>query len=171
MALSGNWNGQALWTLSVLYNKSPLLCTWLVSSRLLYLWCCPCRNLEYLFLSDLPGVSEKETTVDRIQTSLPQLDIVLDLGWHSLYGRCGVRNHSSTAVSTHVKQEQSWEITARCIWLVHGTLFIATKKTVWEKEMLISFRYVHLGVKHYYYYSIEKYYRSIGIIKKAFMHA
>ncbi|XP_012672568.1 ATP synthase subunit s, mitochondrial [Clupea harengus] len=38
------------------------------------------RNLEYLFLSDLPGVSEKETTVDRIQTSLPQLDIVLDLG-------------------------------------------------------------------------------------------
>ncbi|XP_076156780.1 ATP synthase subunit s, mitochondrial [Alosa pseudoharengus] len=38
------------------------------------------RNLEYLFLSDLPGVREKETTVDRLQTALPQLDIELDLG-------------------------------------------------------------------------------------------
>lgn len=38
------------------------------------------RNLEYLFLSDLPGVREKETTVERLQTALPQLDIELDLG-------------------------------------------------------------------------------------------
>ncbi|XP_062379128.1 ATP synthase subunit s, mitochondrial [Sardina pilchardus] len=37
------------------------------------------RNLEYLFLSDLPGVSEKDITVDRLQTALPQLDIELDL--------------------------------------------------------------------------------------------
>lgn len=40
----------------------------------------PCRNLEYLFLSDLPGVKDKDTTVDRLQTALPQLDIELDLG-------------------------------------------------------------------------------------------
>ncbi|XP_063040408.1 ATP synthase subunit s, mitochondrial [Engraulis encrasicolus] len=38
------------------------------------------RNLEYLFLSDLPGVKDKDTTVDRLQTALPQLDIELDLG-------------------------------------------------------------------------------------------
>ncbi|XP_028835256.1 ATP synthase subunit s, mitochondrial [Denticeps clupeoides] len=37
------------------------------------------RSLEYLFLSDLPGVKEKERTVDRLQTALPHLDIELDL--------------------------------------------------------------------------------------------
>lgn len=38
------------------------------------------RNLESLFLSDLPGVVEKEKTVERLQTALPRLDIELDLG-------------------------------------------------------------------------------------------
>ncbi|XP_056152326.1 ATP synthase subunit s, mitochondrial [Lampris incognitus] len=37
------------------------------------------RNLEYLFLSDLPGVTDKEKTVERLQTALPRLDIALDL--------------------------------------------------------------------------------------------
>nr|XP_057913029.1 ATP synthase subunit s, mitochondrial [Doryrhamphus excisus]XP_057913030.1 ATP synthase subunit s, mitochondrial [Doryrhamphus excisus]XP_057913031.1 ATP synthase subunit s, mitochondrial [Doryrhamphus excisus] len=37
------------------------------------------RNLEYLFLSDLPGVKDKETTVDRLRTALPRLDLHLDL--------------------------------------------------------------------------------------------
>ncbi|XP_074517645.1 ATP synthase subunit s, mitochondrial [Sebastes fasciatus] len=37
------------------------------------------RNLEYLFLSDLPGIKDKQTTVDRLQTALPRLDISLDL--------------------------------------------------------------------------------------------
>lgn len=37
------------------------------------------RNLEYLFLSDLPGVADKQKTVERLQTALPQLDITLDL--------------------------------------------------------------------------------------------
>lgn len=37
------------------------------------------RNLEYLFLSDLPGVQDKQKTVERLQTALPQLDIALDL--------------------------------------------------------------------------------------------
>lgn len=37
------------------------------------------RNLEYLFLSDLPGIKDKETTVQRLKTALPKLDIDLDL--------------------------------------------------------------------------------------------
>uniref|UniRef100_A0A1A8MCD7 ATP synthase, H+ transporting, mitochondrial F0 complex, subunit s n=1 Tax=Nothobranchius pienaari TaxID=704102 RepID=A0A1A8MCD7_9TELE len=37
------------------------------------------RNLEYLFLCDLPGVKDKQVTVDRLQTALPRLDITLDL--------------------------------------------------------------------------------------------
>ncbi|GLD47741.1 ATP synthase subunit s, mitochondrial [Lates japonicus] len=37
------------------------------------------RNLEYLFLSDLPGIKDRQTTVDRLQTALPRLDLVLDL--------------------------------------------------------------------------------------------
>ncbi|XP_028995256.1 ATP synthase subunit s, mitochondrial isoform X2 [Betta splendens] len=36
-------------------------------------------NLEYLFLSDLPGIKDRQTTVDRLQTALPRLDIALDL--------------------------------------------------------------------------------------------
>lgn len=39
------------------------------------------RNLEYLFLSDLPGVVDKQKTVERLQTALPRLDITLDLDW------------------------------------------------------------------------------------------
>ncbi|XP_076830737.1 ATP synthase subunit s, mitochondrial [Brachyhypopomus gauderio] len=38
------------------------------------------KNLEYLFLSDLPGVKEKEITTGRLQTALPKLSIELDLG-------------------------------------------------------------------------------------------
>ncbi|MEQ2176984.1 ATP synthase subunit s, mitochondrial, partial [Goodea atripinnis] len=37
------------------------------------------RHLEYLFLSDLPGIEDKQTTVDRLQRALPRLDIALDL--------------------------------------------------------------------------------------------
>lgn len=37
------------------------------------------RNLEYLFLSDLPGIADKQKTVERLQTALPRLDITLDL--------------------------------------------------------------------------------------------
>ncbi|XP_036430499.1 ATP synthase subunit s, mitochondrial [Colossoma macropomum] len=37
------------------------------------------RNLEYLFLSDLPGIKDKEKTTDRLQTALPKLTIELDL--------------------------------------------------------------------------------------------
>ncbi|KAG1934461.1 ATP synthase subunit s, mitochondrial [Pimephales promelas] len=37
------------------------------------------RNLELLFLSDLPGVKDKAQTVDRLQTALPRLAIELDL--------------------------------------------------------------------------------------------
>ncbi|XP_076013681.1 ATP synthase subunit s, mitochondrial [Genypterus blacodes] len=37
------------------------------------------RNLERLFLSDLPGIKDKQTTVERLQTALPHLDITLDL--------------------------------------------------------------------------------------------
>ncbi|KAM3595095.1 uncharacterized protein V6R79_018032 [Siganus canaliculatus] len=37
------------------------------------------KKLEYLFLSDLPGISDREKTVERLQTALPQLDIALDL--------------------------------------------------------------------------------------------
>ncbi|KAM8833822.1 ATP synthase subunit s, mitochondrial isoform 2-T2 [Synchiropus picturatus] len=37
------------------------------------------KNLEYLFLSDLPGIKDKQTTADRLQTALPRLDLVLDL--------------------------------------------------------------------------------------------
>ncbi|XP_029349279.1 ATP synthase subunit s, mitochondrial [Echeneis naucrates] len=37
------------------------------------------KNLEYLFLSDLPGIKDKQTTTDRLQTALPRLDIALDL--------------------------------------------------------------------------------------------
>lgn len=39
----------------------------------------PRRNLEYLFLSDLPGITDKQTTVKRLQTALPRLDVSLDL--------------------------------------------------------------------------------------------
>lgn len=39
----------------------------------------PLRNLEYLFLSDLPGIKDSQTTVDRLQTALPHLEIQLDL--------------------------------------------------------------------------------------------
>uniref|UniRef100_A0A1A7YLP3 ATP synthase, H+ transporting, mitochondrial F0 complex, subunit s n=1 Tax=Iconisemion striatum TaxID=60296 RepID=A0A1A7YLP3_9TELE len=37
------------------------------------------KNLEYLFLCDLPGVKDQQVTVDRLQTALPRLDISLDL--------------------------------------------------------------------------------------------
>ncbi|XP_070835726.1 ATP synthase subunit s, mitochondrial [Chaetodon trifascialis] len=37
------------------------------------------RNLEYLFLRDLPGISDKHATVDRLQTALPRLEIEMDL--------------------------------------------------------------------------------------------
>ncbi|XP_075879480.1 ATP synthase subunit s, mitochondrial [Nelusetta ayraudi] len=37
------------------------------------------RNLEYLFLSDLPGIADKQKTVERLQTALPRLDLTLDL--------------------------------------------------------------------------------------------
>lgn len=37
------------------------------------------KNLEYLFLSDLPGIKDKQTTVSRLQTALPRLDAVVDL--------------------------------------------------------------------------------------------
>ncbi|CAG5866756.1 unnamed protein product [Menidia menidia] len=37
------------------------------------------RNLGYLFLSDLPGIKDRQTTVGRLQTALPRLDVVLDL--------------------------------------------------------------------------------------------
>ncbi|MCJ8730427.1 hypothetical protein PDJAM_G00184470 [Pangasius djambal] len=37
------------------------------------------RNLEYLFLSDLPGVREKQKTTNTLQTALPKLTIELDL--------------------------------------------------------------------------------------------
>ncbi|KAJ4920536.1 hypothetical protein JOQ06_022669 [Pogonophryne albipinna] len=36
-------------------------------------------NLERLFLSDLPGIRDRKTTVSRLQTALPKLDISLDL--------------------------------------------------------------------------------------------
>ncbi|XP_061897206.1 ATP synthase subunit s, mitochondrial [Entelurus aequoreus] len=36
------------------------------------------RNLEYLFLSDLPGLKDKETTANRLKTALPRLDLRLD---------------------------------------------------------------------------------------------
>ncbi|XP_049596918.1 ATP synthase subunit s, mitochondrial [Syngnathus scovelli] len=36
-------------------------------------------NLEYLFLSDLPGVKDKQTTVERLKTALPRLDVQVDL--------------------------------------------------------------------------------------------
>ncbi|XP_003962384.1 ATP synthase subunit s, mitochondrial [Takifugu rubripes] len=37
------------------------------------------RNLENLFLSDLPGITDKQTMVTRLQTALPRLDVSLDL--------------------------------------------------------------------------------------------
>ncbi|XP_056250003.1 ATP synthase subunit s, mitochondrial isoform X1 [Seriola aureovittata] len=37
------------------------------------------RNLEYLFLSDLPAIKDKQMTTDRLKTALPRLDIALDL--------------------------------------------------------------------------------------------
>ena len=37
------------------------------------------RRLETLFLSDLPGLKEKDKTVERLQTALPRLEIDLDL--------------------------------------------------------------------------------------------
>ncbi|XP_035024906.1 ATP synthase subunit s, mitochondrial [Hippoglossus stenolepis] len=37
------------------------------------------KNLESLFLSDLPGIKDKQTTADRLQTALPRLDLTLDL--------------------------------------------------------------------------------------------
>ncbi|NXY84803.1 ATP5S synthase, partial [Alcedo cyanopectus] len=36
-------------------------------------------NLEYLFLSDLPGIREKETTFRILQQALPKLELELDL--------------------------------------------------------------------------------------------
>ncbi|XP_048708417.1 ATP synthase subunit s, mitochondrial isoform X2 [Caretta caretta] len=36
-------------------------------------------NLEYLFLSDLPGIREKETTVQILKKSKPSLELELDL--------------------------------------------------------------------------------------------
>ncbi|XP_061749946.1 ATP synthase subunit s, mitochondrial [Nerophis ophidion] len=36
------------------------------------------RNLEYLLLSDLPGLKDKETTASRLKTALPRLDLHLD---------------------------------------------------------------------------------------------
>lgn len=41
------------------------------------------RNLEYLFLSDLPGITDKQKTIERLQTALPRLDIALDLDWRT----------------------------------------------------------------------------------------
>ncbi|KFP33570.1 hypothetical protein N325_10538, partial [Colius striatus] len=37
------------------------------------------RNLEYLYLSDLPGIREKETTAQVLQQALPNLQLELDL--------------------------------------------------------------------------------------------
>lgn len=37
------------------------------------------RNLEYLFLSDLPGIKEKETTAGILKKSMPSLELELDL--------------------------------------------------------------------------------------------
>ncbi|XP_041121213.1 ATP synthase subunit s, mitochondrial-like isoform X2 [Polyodon spathula] len=37
------------------------------------------RNLERLLLSDLPGVREKDKTVQMLRTALPNLDVELDL--------------------------------------------------------------------------------------------
>ncbi|XP_019406484.1 PREDICTED: ATP synthase subunit s, mitochondrial [Crocodylus porosus] len=37
------------------------------------------RNLEYLFLSDLPAIRERETTVQILKKSLPSLEVKLDL--------------------------------------------------------------------------------------------
>ncbi|KAM8914157.1 ATP synthase subunit s, mitochondrial isoform 3-T3 [Spinachia spinachia] len=37
------------------------------------------KNLEHLFLRDLPGIKDRQTTVDRLQTALPRLDLSLDL--------------------------------------------------------------------------------------------
>ncbi|KAJ8341106.1 hypothetical protein SKAU_G00333970 [Synaphobranchus kaupii] len=37
------------------------------------------RNLDHLFLSDLPGIKEKEKTVERLKTALPKLVVELDL--------------------------------------------------------------------------------------------
>ncbi|NXG76645.1 ATP5S synthase, partial [Baryphthengus martii] len=36
-------------------------------------------NLEYLYLSDLPGIREKKTTADILQQALPKLELELDL--------------------------------------------------------------------------------------------
>ncbi|NXA35686.1 ATP5S synthase, partial [Eudromia elegans] len=36
-------------------------------------------NLEYLYLSDLPGVRKKESTVQMLQQALPNLELELDL--------------------------------------------------------------------------------------------
>ena len=46
-----------------------------------YLIWIPRRNLEYLFLSDLPGITDKQKTVERLQTALPRLEVELDLEW------------------------------------------------------------------------------------------
>ncbi|XP_058472190.1 ATP synthase subunit s, mitochondrial isoform X1 [Solea solea] len=37
------------------------------------------RNLEHLFVSDLPGIKDQQATANRLQTALPHLDIVMDL--------------------------------------------------------------------------------------------
>ncbi|XP_063295056.1 ATP synthase subunit s, mitochondrial [Pelobates fuscus] len=37
------------------------------------------RNLEYLFLSDLPGIRQKELTVELLQKDKPSLNLELDL--------------------------------------------------------------------------------------------
>ncbi|NXM06192.1 ATP5S synthase, partial [Tyrannus savana] len=36
-------------------------------------------NLKYLYLSDLPGIREKETTFHALQQALPELELELDL--------------------------------------------------------------------------------------------
>uniref|UniRef100_H3DPU1 Distal membrane arm assembly component 2 like n=2 Tax=Tetraodon nigroviridis TaxID=99883 RepID=H3DPU1_TETNG len=37
------------------------------------------RNLQHLFLSDLPGITDRQTTVRRLRTALPRLQVSLDL--------------------------------------------------------------------------------------------
>lgn len=36
-------------------------------------------NLQRLVLSDLPGLKDREKTLERLQTALPRLDITADL--------------------------------------------------------------------------------------------
>ena len=37
------------------------------------------RNLQRLVLSDLPGVKDRDQTLERLKTALPKLDITVDL--------------------------------------------------------------------------------------------